>query len=271
MVTKRLTTGILVDYYHCSSYHRRFLYFYEDMMRPKYTTSVLTALMLKYSKTEIISGERIQSVTNHWVMATTHPLKAPQQRSTHREQPLNVSNGSPVNRRTKPRKRLKHAKPSGRRGKKTPLGVASGLRISFVATSVSCPCGFTHFFYYSGGDTTEITHKHRRFNGLLPGHNCFHSIPRPGTGSGSFLPELFCRQGFPLLIAFVALPSYIPLHFSPLCPIQRGEAVMLCRERGSPAWHYGVAGFRFTAACDEQYRRRKPWPVIGWKAGLDKH
>lgn len=120
-----------------------------------------------------------------------------------------------------------------------PLGVASGLRVAFVAASISCPCGFTHF-YSSTADTTEMADKCINVTAcrrLLPEHNCFHSIPLPGTGSGSFPPALFYRQGFPHLITSVALPSYIPLHFSPVRPFQRGEAVMLWRaaaQKGAP-------------------------------------
>lgn len=94
---------------------------------------------------------------------TDTPSKSHQQLSTHRAEPLNVST-APVN-RAKSAKRENdethaHTEPrlSRNAGEKGPLRVASGLRIPFVATSISCPCGFAHF-YYNTADTTEITDK----------------------------------------------------------------------------------------------------------------
>lgn len=122
--------------------------------------------------------------------------------------------------------------------KERPPRAASGLRIPVATTSVSCLCGFTHF-YTSTADTTVIGDKRAQRvarSRFLPEHNCFHSIPRRGRDSGSFPRALFYQQGFPPLIAFVALPSYIPLHFSPPCLSRWGEAVMLCTvdEKGAP-------------------------------------
>lgn len=48
----------------------------------------------------------------------------------------------------------------------------------------------------------------------LPAHNCSRNIPQPLKGSGSSPQGLFFLLEFLPLTTFVALPSYIPLHYS---------------------------------------------------------
>lgn len=122
--------------------------------------------------------------------------------------------------------------------------------------------------------TTPQARRRRRikiivFSGLhSPEHNCFHSIPPPGTGSGSFPPGLFYRPGFPPLTAFVALPSYIPLHCSParlFFFFQWGEAVMLCcvAEKGAPP-----SGIVAPPASDSQHPVTKRHYAVNGRRSL---
>lgn len=129
-----------------------------------------------------------------------------------------------------------------------------------------------HIHTTDGDKRVKLTGRSKH---LLPEHNCSRSTPPPATGSGSSPPELSCRRGSPPLEAFVALPSYIPLHCSPLSvrvSVRRGgDAVPSHWERGSPAWHCEAAGSAIHSGPWQMASDvTKADPLIRWGTGVEE-
>lgn len=94
---------------------------------------------------------------------------------------------------------------------------------------------------------TQTIHETKRcFVRSVPAHNYSRNIPQPSKDFGSSPQGLVFLPGSLPLTTFVALPSYIPLHYcSPPLFIEIGGASL--SDRRSLAWHCGIpVGFSFS-------------------------
>lgn len=113
-----------------------------------------------------------------------------------------------------------------------------------------------------------IHERKRRFARSVPAHNCSHNIPQPSKGFGSSPQGLVFQPGSLPLTTFVALPSYIPLHYcSPPLSLKSAE---LHSPTGGPS--PGIVGFPLASLFSQRRQfaslRSTHSPVIGWLAQI---